>query len=90
MSEFGALLSTIAYRGPGVMLLAIGVLFLAGSAAATWSAWFYAGAENFKAAPGYAVARFLAASGGLSRSLFSSLSCRSSWVSSGTTTSRPH
>jgi hypothetical protein len=65
MTRLRALLSTIAYRAPGVMLLGMGVLFLTGSAAAAWSAWFYAGAESFKSAPEYAVARFLAASGGL-------------------------
>jgi hypothetical protein len=65
MSRFRTLVARTGYRVPGVMILGIGVLFLAGSAAAAWSAWFYTGAEIFKAAPEYTVARFLAASSGL-------------------------
>ena len=55
------------------MLLGMGVLFLAGSVAAAWSAWFYTGAENLRAAPGYAVARLLAAFGGVTFTILKSL-----------------
>jgi hypothetical protein len=67
------LLSTAVYRAPGVTLLGIGVLFLAGSAAATWSAWSYTGAEIFKAAPGYAIDQLLAASSGVMVTVIKSL-----------------
>jgi hypothetical protein len=65
MNRLRALLSTTAYRAPGVMLLGTGALFLTGSAAAAWSAWFYTGAEIVKAAPEYTFARFIAACSGL-------------------------
>ena len=55
------------------MVLGLGLVFLAGSAAAACSAWFYTGAENFKAAPGYAVARLLAASSGVTVTILKSL-----------------
>lgn len=73
MTRLRALLSTTAYRAPGVMLLGMGVLFLIGSAAAAWSAWFYTGTETFKAAPGYAVDRLLAASSGVTVTILKSL-----------------
>ena len=41
MNRVRALLSTTAYRAPGLMLYGMGALFLTGSAAAAWSAWFY-------------------------------------------------
>jgi hypothetical protein len=55
------------------MLLALGGLFLAGSVAATWSVWIYAGAENFKVTPGFAIDRLLAASSGVSVTVIKSL-----------------
>ena len=73
MNRVRALLSTAQYRVPGVMVLGLGLVFLAGSAAAACSAWFYTGAENFKAAPGYAVARLLAASSGVTVTILKSL-----------------
>jgi hypothetical protein len=73
MTRLRALLSTTAYRAPGVMLLGMGVLFSIGSAAAAWSAWFYTGTETFKAAPGYAVDRLLAASSGVTVTILKSL-----------------
>jgi len=73
MNRVRALFSTAQYRVPGVMLLGMGVLLLAGSAAAAWSAWYYTGAENLKEAPGYAVARLLAASSGVTVTILKSL-----------------
>jgi hypothetical protein len=55
------------------MLLAMGILFLAGSVTATWSAWIYAGAEIFKVTQGIAIDRLLAASSGVSVTFIKSL-----------------
>jgi hypothetical protein len=73
MNRIGTLVSTTGYRAPGVILLGIGVLLLAGSAAAAWSAWYYTGAEVLEATPGYALSRLLAASSGVTVTILKSL-----------------